>query len=58
MDTIEADAPHVKLARLHIAQAGLGSRVTVPHGRFEDVIRSLDSGYDMIFSTALHLITL
>lgn len=49
MDTIEADTDHVTLARLHIAQAGLGNRVTVHHGRFEDVIRNLDSGYDMIF---------
>ena len=49
LDTIEADADHVKLARLHIAQSGLGSRVTVHRVRFEDLIRNLDSGYDMIF---------
>ncbi len=49
VDTIECDPIHVELARQNIAEVGLSSRVTVHFGKFETVLRTLVSGYDLAF---------
>lgn len=48
VDTIEADALHVRLAREHLAALQL-QRVTVHAGRFEAVLPTLQGGYDLAF---------
>jgi len=50
LDTIEADAEHVRLARAQLARHGVGERVRVHHGRAEAVLATLDAGaYDVAF---------
>jgi predicted O-methyltransferase YrrM len=49
VDTIENDAEHVRLAREHIEACAFTGRVTVHHGDFARVLRTLDPGYDVIF---------
>ncbi|MGH2851645.1 MAG: O-methyltransferase [Solirubrobacteraceae bacterium] len=50
VDTIEADAEHVELARAQLAAADGGERVHVHHGRGEQVLATLDAGsYDVAF---------
>ena len=49
VDSIEADADHVVLARAQIEGVGLSERVTVYHGRFEDILPTLESGYGLAF---------
>jgi predicted O-methyltransferase YrrM len=50
LDTIEADAAHVELARAQLAAAEGGERVRVHHGRGERVLATLDAGgYDVAF---------
>ncbi len=49
VDTIEADAEHVRLARANIAKAGFGDRVSVHHGDFDDLLPTLQPPYDVGF---------
>ncbi len=49
VDTIEADITHVHLARKHILQAGLATRISVHHGYFSDVLPNLKPDYDAVF---------
>ncbi len=49
VDTIEADAEHVRLARAHVETYGLAGHVVVHHGDFARVLRRLDPGYDIAF---------
>lgn len=49
VDTIEADALHVDLARAQIKRAGLANRIVVHHGRFDSVLAGLKPSYDMAF---------
>ena len=49
IDTIERDPEHVRLAREHIAKAGMGKRITVHEGEFAKVLPSLKPGYDVAF---------
>lgn len=49
VDTIEADAEHVRLAREHVEACGLGGHVIVHHGDFARVLKRLDPGYDVAF---------
>ena len=48
VDSIEADALHVRLARGHLAGLQL-HQVTVHGGRFEAVLPTLQGGYDLAF---------
>jgi predicted O-methyltransferase YrrM len=49
IDTVERDPDHVRLARGHIAAAGMDGRVVVHEGDFGDVLPTLDPGYDLAF---------
>jgi predicted O-methyltransferase YrrM len=49
VDTVERDPEHVRLARGHIAAAGMDGRVVVHEGDFADVLPTLDPGYDLAF---------
>ena len=49
VDTIERDPEHVRLARAHIAEAGLDRRITVHEGDFAQVLATLDPSYDVAF---------
>ena len=50
VDTIEADAEHVRLAREQLARHGAGERVRVHHGRAEAVLPRLPADvYDVAF---------
>jgi predicted O-methyltransferase YrrM len=49
IDTVEHDPDHVRLARGHIAAAGMDGRVTVHEGDFGDVLPTLEPGYDLAF---------
>lgn len=49
VDTIEADAGHVELARAQISRHDLGARITVHHGRFDSVLETLQPVYSMAF---------
>ena len=49
VDTIEADVEHVGLAREQIERVGLSERVAVHHGRFEDILPTLEPGYGLAF---------
>jgi predicted O-methyltransferase YrrM len=49
IDTVERDPDHVRLARGHIAAAGMDGHVTVHEGDFGDVLPTLDPGYDLAF---------
>ena len=53
VDTIEADPVHVKIARENITQVGLADRIKVHQGYFNDVIKTLDNEYDIIFFDGL-----
>ena len=48
VDTIEADALHVQLARAQLAALQL-SRVSVHCGQFEAVLPNLEGGFDIAF---------
>src|SRR5882757_11539273 len=41
IDTIERDPEHVRLAREHIAKAGMAKRITVHEGEFAKVLPAL-----------------
>ena len=47
VDTVERDPEHVRLARSHIAAAGMARRVTVHEGDFAAVLPTLEGGYDL-----------
>jgi predicted O-methyltransferase YrrM len=49
VDTVERDAEHVRLARGHIAAAGMDGRVVVHEGDFAEVLPGLQPGYDLAF---------
>jgi predicted O-methyltransferase YrrM len=49
VDTIEADAQHVKLASQNIEQYRLSDRIRIHHGTFEQALPQLSEGYEMIF---------
>lgn len=49
VDTVEADAQHIALARANIIRHGLALRITVHDGQFDDVMSTLMPGYDMVF---------
>jgi len=49
VDTIEADAEHVALARDQIERAGLSGRIAVHHGRFKNILATLKPEYDLAF---------
>jgi predicted O-methyltransferase YrrM len=49
VDTVERDGEHVRLARGHIAAAGMDGRVVVHEGDFADVLPGLEPGYDLAF---------
>jgi predicted O-methyltransferase YrrM len=49
IDTVERDGEHVRLARKHIAAAGLDGRVVVHEGDFGNVLPKLEPGYDLAF---------
>jgi len=49
IDTIEADAEHVRLARAQVEAHGMDGHVVVHHGDFTRVLRTLDPGYDVAF---------
>ncbi len=49
VDTIEADADHVRLARENMSKAGYAERITVHHGDFDDVLPTLKPPYDVGF---------
>lgn len=49
VDSLEGDMEHVSLARLHIEDHGLTSRITVHHGQFDDTLGRLAGGYEMAF---------
>jgi len=49
IDTIERDPEHVRLAREHIAVAGMSKRITVHEGDFAKVLPTLDAVYDVAF---------
>jgi len=49
VDTVERDPEHVRLARGHIAAAGMAERVTVHEGDFADVLPRFEPGYDLAF---------
>lgn len=50
VDTIEADADHVRLARQQIHAHGRIDSITVHHGNADDILEDLDiGGYDMAF---------
>ena len=49
VDTIEADREHVELAREQIEKYDLGGCIFVHHGRFDNVLKILQPGYDLAF---------
>jgi predicted O-methyltransferase YrrM len=49
IDTVERDGEHVRLARKHIAAAGVDGRVVVHEGDFGNVLPKLEPGYDLAF---------
>jgi predicted O-methyltransferase YrrM len=49
VDSIEADPEHVRLARQHVEECGMGGHVVVHEGDFITVLGTLDSGYDVAF---------
>ena len=49
VDTIERDPEHVRLAREHIAAAGMTKRITVHAGDFLKILPTLKAGYDVAF---------
>jgi predicted O-methyltransferase YrrM len=49
IDTIDADAEHVRMAREHIEACGMSGHVIVHRGDFARVLRTLDPGYDLAF---------
>jgi predicted O-methyltransferase YrrM len=49
VDTVERDPEHVRLARAHVAEAGMSDRITVHEGDFAQVLPTLDPGYDVAF---------
>jgi predicted O-methyltransferase YrrM len=49
VDTIEADAEHVRLARGHVEASDMAGHVVVHQGDFSHVLPHLDSGYDVAF---------
>ncbi|MGN6687564.1 MAG: O-methyltransferase [Actinomycetales bacterium] len=49
VDTIERDRLHVQLARANADRAGLDASVTVHEGDFDEVLRTLNGPYDLIF---------
>ena len=49
VDTLERDCEHVRLARGHIAAAGMDGRVVLHEGDFGEVLPALQPGYDLAF---------
>ena len=52
VDTVEADPSHAELARQHVLDHGMASRIRVHVGRDLDVLGGLDERYDLIFYDA------
>lgn len=52
VDTIEADAAHVKLAEAELLRAGVADQVQIHVGRSPDALAQLDAGYDLVFYDA------
>jgi len=49
VDTIEGDEEHVALARKQIEKCDLSGRIIVHLGAFDTVLKTLHSGYDLVF---------
>lgn len=49
VDTVERDPEHVRLARAHIAEAGMDKRIAVHEGDFAKVLPDFKGGYDVAF---------
>lgn len=49
VDTVERDPEHIMLATKNIIDAGLSGRVTVHAGSFDEILPSLEAGYDLAF---------
>ena len=49
VDTIERDPEHSRLARANFASCGLEDRVNLIEGDFDDVLPTLETGYDLAF---------
>lgn len=49
IDTCEMDQSHVALARENLARHDFASRVTVHHGKFENMLPHFGTGYDLAF---------
>jgi predicted O-methyltransferase YrrM len=49
IDTIDRDAEHIRLARANFAAAGVAKRITVHHGEFAKVVKTLKGPYDVAF---------
>lgn len=47
--TIEADPLHVRIARENIETHGRSGRISVLHGRFEQIMPTLEPTYDLVF---------
>ncbi len=53
LDTVELNPMHAEAAEKHLAEAGVGDRVTVHRGRGLEVISRLDGPYDAFFMDAV-----
>lgn len=49
VDTVENDPDHARLAREHLARAGLTDRVTIHCGNFDDVLPHFIEPFDIAF---------
>ncbi len=49
INTIEMDQTHILLARQNMQQLGLNERVTIHHGRFDEILVKLKRTYDAVF---------
>jgi predicted O-methyltransferase YrrM len=53
VDTVEGDPQHALLTQANIEAAGLGDRIPMYRGRFEDVLPTLRGAYAMAFFDGL-----
>ena len=53
IDTIERDGEHVRLAREQVEAHGMAGHIVVHEGEFSEVMRRLDTGYDVAFFDGL-----
>jgi predicted O-methyltransferase YrrM len=49
VDTVDMDPEHVRLAQENAVRFGHGARIRVHTGRFDDVLGTLEPGYDLAF---------